>query len=455
MEHTINKELTTGNLNQIFFKYVLSSVLAMMGMSLYIVVDTFFISRSVGTIGITAGNIVMPMFNMVFGCARLFEIGAGTFFAFYKAQGDIKKSRTYFTIASIALGILSIIIMIVGIFFSKEVAYLLGADDSTVTYVTDYLKPIMLFAPSFMFSSMLYSMVRNDNAPTLAMAAMVACTALNIILDYVFMFPLKMGMFGASLATCLASTAGCLVSAIHMFSKNNNIKLTRIKIDFRELISMCKLGFPTFILEICGGIVVFITNKVLRDIGGNIAVATYGILMAFCYLTVSIFQGIGQGVQPLFSENTAVGDFARVKKTIKLTIISTLMIGGIATLITQISPSMIIGFFNSENSESLSQIAPNAIRIYSIGLIFIGINIVTSNFYTASGKAKQAFVISLLRSLIFVVPALYILSAVIGLNGVWLAVPTAEILTAVISICLLVNTLKHFNKNNAIQDLAD
>ncbi|MEG2453684.1 MAG: MATE family efflux transporter, partial [Clostridia bacterium] len=145
MEHTINKELTTGNLNQIFFKYVLSSVLAMMGMSLYIVVDTFFISRSVGTIGITAGNIVMPMFNMVFGCARLFEIGAGTFFAFYKAQGDIKKSRTYFTIASIALGILSIIIMIVGIFFSKEVAYLLGADDSTVTYVTDYLKPIMLF----------------------------------------------------------------------------------------------------------------------------------------------------------------------------------------------------------------------------------------------------------------------------------------------------------------------
>lgn len=444
MDATLNKDLTTKSIGKLFTKYALSSTLAMIGLSLYIVVDTFFISKAVGTLGIAAINIIMPVFNLMFAFARLIEIGAGTLFAYHKAQDNIAESRRYFTLAVITLAAVSAIIIILGFTAVRPIATISGANSETLPYAEVYLKYVMAFAPAFIFASFLYSMVRNDNAPTLAMIAMVACTALNILLDYVFMFPLKMGMKGAALATCLASTTGCVISAFHLFSKKNNCKLIRTKLEFKRLFDMVKLGISSFTLEICNGIVIILTNVLLIKLSGNTAVAMYAVLMAFSYLAVSMFQGIGQGIQPIFSENAAVGRHDRIKKCLKLAYITTLSVALVATAVSEAIPQQIIAIFNSENSAELAAMAPQAIRLFSIFLVFCSVNILTSGYFTAIGKPVPAFIISILRSFVLLIPSLYILSAITGLTGVWLTVPVTEFIVAFVSILLLIRNLKSF-----------
>lgn len=187
-----------------FFKYVSMNVAGMIGLSCYILADTFFISRGIGPDGLTALNIALPVFNIMNGAGLMIGMGGAARFSILKASGDHKKANSVFTSCFCLASVISIILVFCGLFFSGNIARLLGANDEVYSMTLIYLKVMLLFSPLFMFNNLMTCFVRNDGAPNLAMAAMIVGSLGNIIMDYVFIFPCKLGMFGAIAATAMA-----------------------------------------------------------------------------------------------------------------------------------------------------------------------------------------------------------------------------------------------------------
>ena len=182
-----------------FAKYVSQSMIAAVGLSLYIIVDTFFVSLGLGTNGLAALNLAIVIYSVVFAAGQLLGIGGGTRYTILRAQGRGKEAETVFA-QSLTLGLaLGIVLTLAGLFLSPSIARLLGAGDATFEMTREYLQCVLFFAPVFIINSILVAFVRNDGNPRLAMGAMLCGTAVNIVLDYIFIFPLGMGMFGAAL----------------------------------------------------------------------------------------------------------------------------------------------------------------------------------------------------------------------------------------------------------------
>lgn len=208
-------KLLTGNIYKPFAKYVSLNILSMIGLSCYILADTFFIANGVGAQGLTALNLVLPAFSLLTGTGMLLGMGAATRFAILKGEGQREKANTMFTCAMAAGAVLGILYTILGVVFSEGISRLLGAQGEILSISAEYLRTLMVYSCAFVLNNVLICFVRNDHAPNLAMAAMITASLSNVVLDYVFIFPLGMGMFGAALATGIAPIISIAVLSLH------------------------------------------------------------------------------------------------------------------------------------------------------------------------------------------------------------------------------------------------
>ena len=204
-----------GNITGVFFRYVTPGVIGMVGMSLYILADTYFIANGVGRLGLAALNIGLPAYNLIFGIGALLGIGGGTVFSILHGRGELGRANRPFTISAVLGTAFSLLFALLGLVAAEPIAFLLGATEETALYTTTYLRVILLFSPAFILNNIMTAFVRNDGNPHLAMAAMTISTLTNIVLDYVCIYPLKLGMFGAALATGLGSVLGLLIQLTH------------------------------------------------------------------------------------------------------------------------------------------------------------------------------------------------------------------------------------------------
>ena len=249
-----------------FSKYVSLNVIGMIGLSSYILADTFFVSKALGATGIAGLNLSISLYNIIHGLGLMIGTGGATRYIILKMQGEDEKSNHVFSL-SIAIGIiLGIILGIIGIFGSETLAMILGADKNLLPYTKTYLTVILIFAPFLILNNILLAFVRNDNSPRLSMIAMVTGSITNIILDYIFMFPLDMGMFGAALATGLAPIASMSVLSVHFITKSNSFNLTKIKTKINSIIDILSLGLSAFITEFSSAIVLIRFNLIILNI---------------------------------------------------------------------------------------------------------------------------------------------------------------------------------------------
>lgn len=262
-----------------FSKYVSLNVIGMIGLSSYILADTFFVSKALGATGIAGLNLSISVYNIIHGLGLMIGTGGATRYTILKMQDEDEKSNQIYSL-SIAIGI----------FGSETLAVILGADKNLLPYTKTYLTVILIFAPFLILNNILLAFVRNDNSPRLSMIAMVTGSVTNIILDYIFMFPLDMGMFGAALATGLAPIASMSVLSVHFISKSNSFNLTKIKIKVNSIIDILGLGLSAFITEFSSAIVLIIFNLIILNIAGNIGVAAYGIVANLALVGISILQ---------------------------------------------------------------------------------------------------------------------------------------------------------------------
>lgn len=425
------------NLFRDFAKYVSLNVLGLLGISCYILADTFIIANGVGALGLTALNIAIPMYSFINGISLMLGIGAATSYSIYRAQNKKSEANKIFTNIFITGLIIGVGFSLLGIFQGGNLSQLLGADSEAYFMTKKYLRTIMVFSPLFILNSIMVAFVRNDNAPGLSMLSMVLGSLFNIVFDYIFVFPLDMGIFGAALATGLAPIIGLITLSFHFVMKRNNIKVVKCAYEIKGVIKSCKMGIAAFIGEISSGFVIIAYNNIILSIVGNIGVAAYGVIANIALVVLAIFSGITQGMQPLLSYNYGKGNINRSKRILKWGIYLSVILAIIIYIVSIINNAFIVEAFNIERNLKLNSIASRGIMIYFTGFLFAGLNIVIAAYLAATEKVKAAAWISISRGLIIIIPTLFILSYFFKMDGVWLSFLVTEILTGIIALRVL------------------
>ena len=420
-----------------FIKYVSFNILSNIGMSCYILADTLFIANGVGLDGLTALNIVLPVYNLIFAVGLLLGIGGATEFSILRAQKNNKEASLYYTHAIIIGLLFSVFIMIPGFTNAKEIVTFLGADNDIISIAVTYLKSFILFTPFFILQQIIVTFVRNDDNPKLASIAMLTGTTFNIIFDYIFVFPMNLGMMGAALATGCSPIIALIICSLHFIQKKNNFHFIKNRLSFRYLKQIFKIGLPSFITELSSGIIIYAFNLIILSISGNIAVASYGILSNLAIVVSGLYNGISQGIQPLLSQSFGLKSNEEIKSYLKMAIITSLVISIFVLLSTILYPYTIVSWFNSENSQFMTDIAVHALPIYFFAFFFIGINMILVSYFSSITLVKPSSIISILRSGIILIPLVVIFAKVYGLIGVWISYPVSECIIMFLGLLLL------------------
>lgn len=318
--------METKTLLKEFSRYIALNICGMIGLSCYILADTFFISNGLGANGLTALNLAIPIYSFVHGSGLMLGMGGATKYSIYRGQKEYKNANNSFSSTFFFMSALAVIFILTGIFFSGKLTELLGADKDIFDMTKTYVRVILLFAPAFMANDTLICFVRNDGNPKLSMIAMLTGSFSNIILDYVFIFPLHMGIFGAVLATGLAPVISLIVLSKHWFTKQNQFHLVRTKPSFRLAGNIISLGVPSFITEMASGIVMIVFNTIILRLQWNIGVAAYGVVANLSLVVISIYTGLAQGTQLILSRVYGYGDYKSQKQILNYALKTMLVI---------------------------------------------------------------------------------------------------------------------------------
>lgn len=419
-------------------KYILPNILAMIGTSCYVLADTFFIATSEGANGITALNLVLPIYGLIYAIGSMIGIGSATKYSLSKSLKSYDYNE-YFSNSIICTVLISLIFVMAGLLFPDKILILMGADNTILNIGIYYIQVVLCFAPFFMLNYTFTAFVRNDGSPNIAMAATLLSGIFNIIFDYIFMFPMGMGMVGAALATGLSPIISMIVCMLHYLSKRNTIIFIKKIPSIKKLIYSCNLGVAAFVGEISNGITTMVFNFILLNLVGNIGVAAYGIIANVALVGIALFNGVSQGLQPLASENHGKSDLNTEKRIYKHSLLIANFISILLVVLVLLFADNLVYIFNSEKSVKLAEYATFGMRVYFIGFLFAALNIVKSGFYSATGRGKESSIIAISRGVVSIIIFAFILSRTLGIIGVWIAFPISEIFTFILSFIFINN----------------
>ena len=421
-----------------FRRYATPGILGMIGISCYILADTFFVSTGTGSLGLAALNIAIPAYNLMNGLGLMVGVGGATHYSLCRAQGDTAEADRTFThtfILGLCIAVLFVLMGTVGV---VPLSRLLGANAETLDMTVIYLRLLLCFAPFFVTNNVMIAFVRNDGDPGRAMAGMIAGSLFNIVFDWVFIFPCGLGMFGAALATGASPIISLLVLSGHLRKPTRGFHLLRERLKPRLLPRICAPGLSSLISEIASGITLLLINLVLLRIAGNTAIAAYGVIANLALVESAIFTGLSTGVQPLISR----GDARDRSRLLRWTATTALVISALMYVLVFAFASPITAAFNSEHDAALAAYAIPGLRIYFAGFLAACINIIAAAYFSAAGQASRGFIISLVRSIVAIPPVLFALSALLGVTGVWLTFPVVEALACALSVVFILRKPK-------------
>ena len=421
-----------------FRRYAAPGVLGMIGISCYILADTFFVAKGTGSLGLAALNSAIPAYNLMNGLGLMVGVGGATHYSLCRAQGDAAEADRTFT-HTLLLGLcIALVFVLTGTFGVVPLSRLLGANAETLDMTAVYLRLLLCFAPFFVTNNIMIAFVRNDGEPGRAMAGMIAGSLFNIVFDWVFIFPCGLGMFGAALATGASPLVSLLVLSGHLRRPSRGFHLRRERLRPRLLPRICAPGLSSLVSELASGITLLLINLVLLRIAGNTAVAAYGVIANLALVESAIFTGLSTGVQPLISRSAE----ADRRRLLRWTVTTALVISALMYVLVFVFASPITAVFNSEHDPALAACAVPGLRIYFAGFLAACINIIAAAYFSAAGQASRGFIISLVRSIIAIPPVLFALSALLGVTGVWLTFPAVEALACVLSLLFILRSPK-------------
>lgn len=428
-------DFKTMNIPKLFRKLLIPTVLGMIFNAIFIITDGIFVGKGIGSDALAAVNITAPLFLINTGVALMFGIGASVVASVHLSQGKAKVARINVTQAIIVSSVL-LLIYAIGIVSNVErVAVWLGSSERLLPLAVEYM---YWFVPFLVFSALLCSgmfFVRLDGAPNYAMVCNIIPAIINIVLDYVFIFILKWGMFGAALATSLGYIVGAVIILAYLFHPERILHVCRVKLSKKSLYLtirnvgyMCRLGLSSFLCETAIATMMFVGNYVFIRYLGEDGVAAYSIACYFFPIVFMVYNAIAQSAQPILSYNYGAKCTARVRETFRLALTTAILCGAGVFLLTWIFSHQIVGMF-LDSSYPAYNIAVKGLPLFASGFVFFGINIVSIGYFQSLERDCPAMIITLLRGFVLVLLCFWILPIIWGSWGIWLAVPMSELLT--------------------------
>lgn len=427
------------NLIKTYIKYVSLNVCGMIGLSCYILADTYFIANGIGADGLTALNLVLPPFSLMNGIGLLLGMGGATKYAHLLGAGKRRRANGVFT-KTVLFGLAAGLVMTAAGLFSGPIVTFLGADSTVQPLASVYLRTMYAFACAFVVNNIILAFVRNDGSPNRAMLAMIAGNLFNIVFDYIFIVKLHMGMFGAAFATGFSPAVGLLVLSGHW--RGPHTLAFRRSRQVRCLRQVLAAGLPFFVTEFASGLIILLFNFTILNLAGNTGVAAYGIIANLALIVVAAFTGIAQGIQPIISLNHGAGNAKNANATYFLAVGTSFVLGALCFCSAALFANPIIAVFNNQNDPILASTALEGMHLYFTAFFFTGINIVTSAFFSSVARFRESFLVSVTRAAIAAVPLILLLPRLMGITGVWLAIPAAELCTLAVSLLFVIRYFK-------------
>ena len=422
--------MKTTELRSTFFKYIFFNILSTIGVSVYILIDTYFISKGMGADGLTALNLCLPVFSFLNGFGLMLGMGSGSRFSMLYCRVERDETDRIFTNAFYAVSAIAAGFVLCGLFLSRQITALLGADSSVFELAHGYLKTVLLFAPAFLFNHLLVCFLRNDGAPRLAMAGVLGSSFANIVLDYVFIFRLNWGMEGAALATCISPIISMAIMSGHFLTGWNAFRLRLIRPSAETIRDAVSLGLHAFTTECSGGVVLIVFNYVIYRLSGNTGIAAYGVIANLAIVFTAVFTGLSSGVQPLMCKYHGRQSEEASRYLLRLSIHTAIFLSVLAYFGVYLNTDGLVAVFNGQNDTQLTAIARSGMQLYFLFMPFMGMNSVLSVYFTSCEKPFFSQLISLLRGTVLVIPLAFMFYRLRMMNGIWLTVPIAELLTA-------------------------
>lgn len=413
-----------------FLSYAIPSALANFISSLYTVIDGIFVGQGVGDTALAAVNIVLPFTVVLFGIASMLAVGGGALVSKNVGANNIDKALNIFRQVMKLLLIICIVTTIVCVTFPEQIVRMLGATDNLAPMATEYLRYYAIFCTPNLVGIVLNSFVRNDNRPKLAMVSTIAGAITNVILDYVFIFPLGMGIKGAAIATGLGQIVTVSMLLPHFLRKRGVLSFGNASLNKDTLKEVLNVGFPSFFGQLSFSIIVFLHNIAFSNYMGEIGISTYSIIN---YITTNIYMvllGLTFGAQPLISYNFGRKDKHKMLKFYKINVISSLVVSISAAAICYVFGTSVVGIFTTD--PKIAELAYNGIKIACLAYIVGSVNLDTLVYYQAVEIPLFSNLFCIFRAMVFLPICLYVLPKIFGLNGIWVSVLTSESLTFIV-----------------------
>lgn len=443
-----SKQLGEGKISELLLKFSIPAITGMLVNALYNVVDTIFVGNGVGTLGIAGLTIGFPIMLVLMAFSMLIGIGATSLISI--RLGEKRKEEAEFIVgnAVVLLIVIPAVISALGLIFMNPLLKLFGASENVLPYAKDYLS-IILWGAVFQSVGMgMNNFIRAEGSPKTAMFTMLIGAILNTILDPVFIFVFGWGVKGAAIATIFSQAVSAAWVLYYFLGGTSMLKIhsKNLKLDAVIVKRILAIGSAPFAMQIASSVLTTILNKSLVAYGGDLAVSSMGIINRITMLILMPIFGINQGAQPIIGYNYGAQKYDRVKKTLKLAIAAatTVVIIGFIVIIT--IPQPIIRLFT--NDGDLIEFTSRAIRIFTFFLPIIGFQIVSSNYFQAVGKPKQAMFLSLSRQVVLLIPALFIFPLFWGLDGVFMSGPFSDLGSSIVTGIWLYTEMKHLDRRH-------
>jgi len=448
-----SRQLGEGSISRLLLTFSAPAIVGMLAQAIYNVVDRVFVGQAIGPFGIAGTTVSFPFMLVLLAFSMLIGYGAGALVSIRLGEQKKDEAEEVLGHAVVLLVVVGLVLTAFGLIFLDHLLRVFGASERVLPYARDYLQIIVAGSVLQSVGFGLNAPIRGEGNPRIAMYTLLIGALLNTVLNPIFLFGFGWGMRGAAAATVISQAVSALWVLGYFLSGKSllNLRARNLRLQWAVCASIVAIGSPMFAMQMAASVMNALLNNQLRVYGGDVAISVIGIIHAVALFIAMPIFGINQGAQPIIGYNYGARKFDRVKRALQTAILFATAICLTGFLVVMIFPSQVIWLFNRED-ESLMRLGTHAIRICLVMFPIIGFQIVSASYFQAVGKPKHALFLGLSRQVLLLIPAILVLPCFFGLNGLWAAIPTADLASSVLTGTWLFLELRHLRKRHVEAD---
>ncbi|MFI3168738.1 MAG: MATE family efflux transporter [Faecalibacterium sp.] len=407
-----------------FYRFVIPSIAAMMVTGLYFIVDGIFVGQGGGADALGMINLATPFISVMTSISMMITMGGATIAAIGFGRGERAQANQVFNISLWMVIFLAAIMSAIALCFGEQIAHFLGASGGFVAGTVTYLTYYTLFGIFFCGSMLLSAFIRNDDNPRLAFWGMMSGAISNIFFDWLFIFPLGLGLQGAAMASGVGQIFSCLVLSTHFIRKKGALRLALPRFEGALCLRILRVGAPEFVTHMSQPVITFCYNLIIVAAFGEIGISAFSAASYLLWVILYIFIGLAQGVQPLLSISFGEGDIQKERYFLHTALkVGIVLSVGIYAIIFFLGRNIITVF---STDIALIEIAYHCLLVYGLSFVFSTINVIFTTYYLSTERTKAALQITVLRSLVVNAACIFLVPMLFGAQFIWAGIVVAE-----------------------------